>query len=150
MAENSHNSIDQKIRDLERELRLVQGDVKSLTKAVHDPRQKPLPKVKSGRIPLPGDAPNEPEVTAVPEYTNEEEPVKSPSQPADGPPRRTPQRPSPSAGEGRDYRFATYMSAKGLSYGKASRHERNIQRNKAVVMLVVVLLVLYVVLQLSS
>jgi predicted nucleic acid-binding Zn ribbon protein len=42
------------------------------------------------------------------------------------------------------------MSAKGLSYGKASRQERNIQRNKAVLMLIVVVIVLYVVLKLSS
>lgn len=147
MSHKSKSRLDHRIQALEAELRLVEGDVKSLTKSVHDPRGKPLPKTKSGRVPLPGEkAPPVPKT----EQSGNPGPV-TPHHPAPQPVIHTKSQPlSSSRDPGRDFRFATYMSAKGLSYGKASRQERNIQRNKAVLMLIVVVIVLYVVLKLSS
>lgn len=147
MAYKSKSRLDHRIQALENELRLVEGDVKSLTKSVHDPRGKPPPKTKSGRVPLPGE-----KAAPVPETGESENPGPTAQHhPAPQPVIHTKPHPlSKGRAPGRDFRFATYMSAKGLSYGKASRQERNIQRNKAMMMLVVVLIVLYVVLQLSS
>lgn len=153
------SKLDQQIDDLERELRMVQADVKSLTRAVHDPRKKSLPRLRSVE--------NEKAAQSIlDERAEAGKPLPETRKIAGLPVPPKPDRPkqtghvspvapasnfrSSAGGPQQDHRFATYLSAKGVNYSStSSRKERNIQRNKAIAMVLIVILVLYVVIQLS-
>lgn len=133
------SSLERRIEELDKELRMVEGDVKSLARAVHDPRKKPLPKLKTTTL-----SGQEPE--AEPPAATAEKDRKSPNRYT-----RPAQKNPLTAMDGGGSRFATYLSAKGMTVGSSysSRRDRAIQRNKAIAMVVIVVIVLYIVMKLT-
>lgn len=161
---------ERRLKDLKKEAELVRGDIRALSKAVRKPEEfEGLPKLKSTRfqrdaVPAPSrkdpvKVPNEPPPRVT---TGAEKPgdlfgwAGAAGQSEQG---------SPMAGHGRgdlaqaeaqrqraaakDERFANYFSSGNFLGGtKPMKQEKNVQRNKAVFMVVIVILVAFSVFRL--
>lgn len=144
MRNKSSNSIlDRRLQDIDKELGRVQADVKHLTRAIHDPRGRPLPKLQ----------------TRTKDWAKAAEPGASAETAA--PVRRDPPAfttgvptihaaPSgnSSLGRGRDSRMASFLSGKHQVSSRYS-DEHRVQRNKALLMIAAVAIVLFVILRLK-
>ena len=108
-------ALERRRRNLERELALLDNDIKSLSKVVKDPRQADKTKLRYHDAHLPKEeaaASN----TAMPELSK-------------GP-----------VTQQHEERFAEYLSGEFQTIGSL-KNEKKLQRNKAVVMVIVVLVV---------
>jgi hypothetical protein len=142
------SAIDRRLKELEKESKLLRGEVRSLSKAV----KKPESLAASGRFRPP---PPEPRPPRTPERSAG--PAHRPERPAGqfnwgprgpaAPPKPEAAVGSPPAGEPqrnpveKDKRFANYFSSGGLMGTRPLRQEKNVQRNKAIFMIVLLVIV---------
>lgn len=150
--------LQERLQSLQQELSRVEGSIHTLAKAVDNPdREEALRRLRqfSDQAERPRETPPEsrPQSSApnrlVPRADLFEKPLAVP--PQSGAPGETggaeeydgmPPRPGP------DQRFAQYFVTGGLHSVRPLRQERRVQRNKAILMVVIALIVLYGVIQL--
>lgn len=120
-------AIEKRRRKLERELALLNSDIRALSRASSDPLQRDLPKLRSSAA-----EPLKRPASAV-------EPLK---RAASGTTAQNADKKSVKAKQGslhHEERFSEYLSSEFQTIGSL-KNERNLQRNKAVVMLIAVVL----------
>jgi hypothetical protein len=145
--------LSQRIQDLERELGRVQDDIGALSKAVSEPDRKDTIKRLRELSPAPGRPRGEaaPARAAEPAKSAQGELFGQGGQSGTVPVKAAPARPGAptrvTSPEG-DERFANYFTTGGLQAVRPLREERRIQRNRAILMVVVAVLLLCVVVKL--
>ena len=169
------SSLERRLKELKKESELVRDDIKALSKAVKNPEEVNLPRLKSLRHddrrvapPARKDPVSTPREPPKPEAPREPAPagVKGElfdwapraeqlnRQAAGMPPKVIGQSlPEPSGGPKnkavmKDQRFANYFSSGGFLGGRPMKQEKSVQRNKAVFMIVVVVIVAFSVFRL--
>ncbi|MBN1270380.1 MAG: hypothetical protein JXB04_12385 [Kiritimatiellae bacterium] len=158
LAARKRSIIDQRLKELEKQSRFVDDDIRLLSRALkrsdQDIAWKRLKTV--GQPPEvvrePGRAP-EPEAEAEP--GEELFHWRRRQRPAAGPPAAAPQPTTPSlqsAAEKKrfevDQQFANYFASGSFAPSGSAEEDRSVQRNKAIFMVVVVLVVTFIVLKL--
>lgn len=148
----------ERLHSLQRELSRVEGNIESLAKAVENPdREDALRRLQQLNAELDRSKaepkPDIPPQRLTPrEFPFEQAPVppddvpavhRSPAAPLAEEAGLAPKTPS-------DQRFANYFVTGGLHSVRPLRQERRVQRNKAIVMVIIAALVLYGVIQLLS
>ena len=155
------SSLERRLKDLEKEARLVQGDIKSLSRALRKPEEiSAIPRLKSihpeyvkppsRRDPILAEPPRE---TSEPEEEEAGEPqggedlfswaprntgrpeVPDPGQQIDI------QGPRPRQAVSGDKRFANYFTSGTFITPRPLRTEKNVQRNRAIGMIILLVLV---------
>jgi hypothetical protein len=117
-------SLDRRLNQIRKEMSAVEGGIRALAKTVEaERRRRPAVRAAPPEVPEP-----EPEEAGRPES-----PWREPD-PASGPPARASRERRPSS---RDDRLASYLSTGAFDSVQPLLHERRIQRNKAIVTLLV-------------
>ena len=169
--------LERRLKELKKESELVRDDIKALSKAVKNPDEVNLPRLKSlrhedRRVPPPTrkDPVLTPREPPKPEARPEPKPAgaggelfdwapraeKMDRQASGMPPKVIGQSlPEPSGGPKnkavmKDQRFANYFSSGNFLGGRPMKQEKSVQRNKAVFMVVVVIVVAFSVFRLLS
>ncbi len=158
------SAIERRLKELKKESELVRGDIKTLTKAIRNPDDLPsmLPKLKTVRdaepavrppsrrdpvrarpeapAPMPTPDGEEDLFTAVPRG-GEPGKIQVPGAvPYGMPPPVAEAARKPAA---KDDRFANYFSSGNFLGAKPLRQEKNVQRNKAIFMMIIVVIVTF-------
>lgn len=167
------SSLERRLKELRKESELVREDIKALSKAVKNPDEVSLPRLKSLRH---DDRRVPPPTRKDPVVTPREPPKPDPKsvgvggelfdwtsraeqldrQAAGFPPKVIGQSlPEPTGGPKnkavmKDQRFANYFSSGNFLGGRPMKQEKSVQRNKAVFMIVVVIVVTFIVIRLLS
>ena len=167
------SSLERRLKELKKESELVRDDIKALSKAVKNPDEGSLPRLKSLRH---EDRRVPPPTRKDPVLTPREPPKPEPKptgaggelfdwapraeqldrQAAGMPPKVIGQSlPGPAGGPKnkavmKDQRFANYFSSGNFLGGRPMKQEKSVQRNKAVFMIVVVIVVAFSVFRLVS
>ena len=161
---SSKSRLEHRLRELRKESELVREDIRTLGRVVRNREELDrLPKLKSGKYterPIPPPTrrdpvrgADEPAPAMPPRIIDQPRvPVMPPAQAPAGIPARGA---TPSGGAAprprvppSDERFASLFSSSGFLGSVNARQERNVQKNKAIFMLLVVIVVFFVVFQL--
>jgi len=150
-ARKKESAFDRKLKDIEREKRRLQNEIKSLSRAM-----------KKGDVPPPGTTDSRMPPRRIPAPDKKESPSNAQEPPGElfawnkdkAAPREaeSPAKPltSPLVAEKKmpvhgDERFSNYFSAGGLKTPYPARQERSIQKNKAIFMVVLVIVLGYII-----
>lgn len=135
------DTIDGRLKQIRKELELIDGDLKSLSRAATNPASGGLPKIKSKQLKdrsvQPAEKRAREPVTTFAVGRQDAQRVKHQD--------RTEPQPGTKGGRKNDERFLEYLSS-SFDRGRPLGKERRIQRNKAVLMLVIVLFLLFMIL----
>ena len=155
---NSREEIERRIKELEKQSNLVRRDIRTLSKAIQKPSGPiQIPRLRTAAAeqpPAPPPArPSTPRLqrSAMPGRDGEDGDLFSPGQPGAATAAAEPRAPAypsdrrPPAGEGR---FAEYFASGSFGKARMLGHERNVQRNRAIVMIILVVVVAFTVLKL--
>ena len=169
--------LERRLKELKKESELVREDIKALSKAVKSPDEVSMPRLKSlrhedRRVPPPTrkDPVSTPREPPKPESAPEPKPAGAGGELFDWGPRAEqldrrsagmPPKvigqslPEPAGGPKnkavmKDQRFANYFSSGGFLGGRPMKQEKSVQRNKAVFMIVVVIVVAFSVFRLLA
>ncbi|OQA24212.1 MAG: hypothetical protein BWY59_02299 [Verrucomicrobia bacterium ADurb.Bin345] len=161
---SSKSRLEHRLRELRKESELVREDIRTLGRVVRNREELDrLPKLKSGKYterPIPPPTRRDPvrggeeTAPAMPPRIIDQPPAPfvPPAQPSgSGPPKAAPASGSATArprASSTDERFANLFSSGGFLGSVNARQERNVQKNKAIFMLLVVIVVFFVVFQL--
>jgi len=156
------SSLDQRLKRVEKELSMIDDDIRTLSKCVEHPERSPeKPRLKSRKLARETESP----VPESPVFEQREETVRQPPPPAHEPvprperaeeqddeptepvekkasPRRRAAKASSPGDQFRRDRLSEYLSG-SIESVQPLRQERHVQRNKAIVMVVIVILVLF-------
>lgn len=171
-------SLERRLKELKKESELVREDIKALSKAVKNPEEVgSLPRLKSlrhedRRVPPPTrkDPVSTPREPPKPEPGSEAKPAGAGGELFDWAPRAEQMdrraaglppkvigqsMPEPSGGPKnkavmKDQRFANYFSSGNFLGGRPMKQEKSVQRNKAVFMILVVIVVAFIVFRLVA
>ena len=152
------SALSRRLKDIEREITALDRDVKSLAKVAKKTGSEPVP-ARPAAAPAPASAPQAPEppMPAPPppnlRHSDELFPARTAAShmPSRGPLPPDDDAAAPDRERGRvggDRRFASYFVSGNMDSIRPLRQERSVQRNKAIAMLVFVVLVLLWVLYL--
>ncbi len=145
MLNSNKSSIEQRIKEIKKELSAVNSDLKSLSKSVEKGDFVKLPKTKSyeqgGPVSVSAAPATMSQKTVVQTAASRTEPVALPTtSPA------LSREQAQAARRDRDPRLADYLSANYDTSVRPMKYERKLQRNKAIVMVVIVAILLFFVL----
>jgi hypothetical protein len=146
------SALERRKRRIERELTLLDDDIRTLKQCVRRPERLGAVRLKSAPLTAPEDAAASDEPARTPRAEHPPTPPQraaaNPPAGAEAPAARPPLRPRRAPLEDGDWqrfrneRLTEYL-ADSVQTIQPLRYERDVQRNKAIVMLVVVLLVLF-------
>ena len=166
-----NSSLERRLKELKKESELVREDIKALSKAVKNPEEVRLPRLKSSRHEdrrVPPPTRKDPVVATQETSRLPAEPTGARGELFDWAPRAEqmerqsagqppkvigqslPEAPSgpKNASVMKDQRFANYFSSGNFLGSRPMKQEKSVQRNKAVFMIVVVVLVAFSVFRL--
>ncbi len=148
------SALTRRIREIERERKTIERDLRLLNKAIKKPGTYQDPRRPAGGQELTEaePAPARQETAAAPSADELFPDAQRPQTPGGSSlrsrPGATPSDPEPNLAERErsklegDHRFANYIVAGNVDGIRPLRHERSVQRNRAILMIVVVLIVL--------
>jgi hypothetical protein len=159
LSSSKKTALERRLKELQKESELVRSDIKVLNKVVKNPDGfAQIPKLRSERQAPPIAPPLREDPVAKARAAAQELPPAGPHDDLFGlPPKvepvrgwgRPPVSPEPNVGAKgkaapKDERFANYFSSGGFLGGpRPMKQERNVQRNKAVFMVIVVIVVFF-------
>ncbi len=162
-SKSKHSLVERRLKELEKEASLVKGDIKTLSKAIKKPDGSDvLSRLRSGRAPaaaIPAPMRRDPAAGATvarPAAPHDDAPLAPPA-PASMPEKLAsllpPMHPAPETelknkSVIKDERFASYFSSGSFMEARPLRQEKNVQRNKAIFMIVLVIIAAFTVFQL--
>ncbi len=153
-SKKQETAFERKLKEIELEKRRVQNEIKSLSKAMKRGEVPPSPSVTRmppRHVPASGkpeeESPAKESAGELFAWNKEKEAAHHPKTEAPGKSMGSPlvaEKKRPVYG---DERFSNYFSAGGFKSPMPARQERSVQRNKAIFMIVLVILVGYIIFQ---